>query len=574
MPHTILYPYVLTFKKRFDGSRSSQYVKRDILLAITTLIIMGCIFACFHIVFSTIKGLPTISAILSTKIIELLFYSFFILLLISNSVAHIGNIYTADNMNLFLSTPISSSRLFFAKFLESLFETAIMYFVFISPVLLALSYSLKLPAAFLLEALLLSVPFLIIPASLAFVFSTFFVRLAARVWKRGAFFFIFVSGILVWLLFSLLGSLKGEKIHGSGTEAIVRMIGLFDNPNPIWLPSRWISEILSTYISGPIQEQQAFQLLLVSSAFGSLALAFLLFDFFAFSTRSRAATQSRAQGSKKQHVDTPRRIVEAIYLNLPIPPQIRAIILKDITCLLRDRAQSMQLLLYTGIAFAYLVVTDFMSLALDLAPRELRVWWCFLGTVNILFSGFIISALMTRLIFPSISMEGRAFWILNSGPIRLSSLLNAKFWCWFPLVLTIALALTVSGACAIKIDIPLLLVSAFVSGNIAVGATGLALGTGSMFASFDWETPSQISSGFGTLALLLSSLTLVAVNTVPASIMIFIVLMEEVRIILGPYGWPSMLALCCFCVFAINRIVARKASSKGVAALTLRYRSE
>jgi ABC-2 type transport system permease protein len=525
-------------------------------------------------VFSSIENLPTISAILSAKIIELLFYSFFVLLLISNSVAHIGNVYTADNMNLFLSAPISSSRLFTAKFVESLFETAIMYFVFISPVLFALCYSLNLPKTFLLEALVLSIPFLIIPAALAFVFSTLFVRLAARIWKRGAFFFVFVIGILLWLLYSLLTSLNGEKIHGSGTEAIVRMIGLFDNPNPIWLPSRWISEVLSAYISGPVANHNIFVTLLFSTAFGSIALAFLLFDLCAFSTRSKAATQSRGNVGKKNTIDRPRQLLELIYLPLPIPPQIRAIILKDITCLLRDRAQSMQLLLYTGIAFAYLVVTDFMSLALDLAPRELRVWWCFLGTVNILFSGFIISALMTRLIFPSISMEGRAFWILNSGPIRLKSLLNAKFWCWFPLVLTIALALTVSGACAIKVDASLIIVSAFVSGNIAVGATGLALGTGSMFASFDWETPSQISSGFGTLALLLSSLTLVAINTVPASIMIFIVLMEEVRIILGPYGWPSVFLFCGFSIFAINRIVAKKASERGVAALTMRYRSD
>jgi ABC-2 type transport system permease protein len=368
--------------------------------------------------------------------------------------------------------------------------------------------------------------------------------------------------------------LNGEKIHGSGTEAIVRMIGLFDNPNPIWLPSRWISDILSSYISGPVQGHYALETLLFTAAFGSLALAFLSFDFFAFSTRSKAATQPRSQDGKKKNIDRPRQLLEFIYLSLPIPSQIRAIILKDITCLLRDRSQSMQLLLYTGISFAYLVVTDFMSLALDLAPRELRVWWCFLGTVNILFSGFIISALMTRLIFPSISMEGRAFWILNSGPIRLASLLDAKFWCWFPFVLTIALALTISGACAITVDVPLIIVSAFVSGNIAVGATGLALGTGSMFASFDWETPSQISSGFGTLALLLSSLTLVAVNTIPASIMIFIVLMEEVRIILGPYGWPSTLILCSYLVFAINRVVARKASEKGVFALTQRYRTD
>ena len=47
---------------------------------------------------------------------------------------------------------------------------------------------------------------------------------------------------------------------------------------------------------------------------------------------------------------------------------------------------------------------------------------------------------------------------------------------------------------------------------MSFGIVGLAIGVGAYFANFDWEHPSQLAAGFGTLVFMLIGFVLIIAN--------------------------------------------------------------
>ena len=102
---------------------------------------------------------------------------------------------------------------------------------------------------------------------------------------------------------------------------------------------------------------------------------------------------------------------------------------------------------------------------------------------------------------------------------------------------------------------------------LALGCTGLAVGLGALFATFEWESPNKLSTGFGTLVLLLSSLILVAINTVFASVIIAIIIIPAISEILGTFYAIVDLIASGILIVGLNYYIAMKAINAGSRAL-------
>lgn len=574
MPLKILQPSFVVVKNHFFGiHRRRGAWRRDLMLLGFVLSTMALIFFGMIMVLGSMRGDVFFQAIIPVKVIQLTFYTFFILMLISNTVAAAGNIYAAHNMELLLQAPVSPIRLYLAKLFATTIETGSMYFVFMVPLGLAYHYSLGVSYAFLLIAMLISVPFLFITASIGVIVATFFTGFAAVVWRRGLFLLIAAGAIGLWLYLKLHSLLSNIRFEHGGTNAVVQLISLFDNPNPLWLPSSWASDLLTPFVDPQMPITWAPVLLLFGTAFGTAALGFLIFDLLMLPTRSRVAGQhkvseegSRATASKAS--DIVRWLIERVYHALPINRHTRALIIKDLTCLVRDRAQSLQLILYLGIAAFYVVIFTFMSAAINLFPTALQLWWAFLGWVNIVLSGFIINAVITRLVYPAISLEGKALWILLVSPMDTGRLVRAKVSCWLPLIAFIAITLLFSGSLAIGLNLAASIYTLLVGLALSIGGTGLATGLGAVFAKFEWESPNQISAGIGTLVLLPLGLALVGLTAIPAAALLLITQVDKVREILGPNWSTGILFGSLVAVYAINWGAMTLACRRGAAALS------
>lgn len=502
------------------------------------------------------------------KLLELICYAFFILQFVGAIIAFIGNIYHSDSMNLHLSTPISIDRLYCSKFAETFYETTFMFTVFTLPIGIAYIQVLELPISFLFIGIVAIIPFLIIPNSLGFIVATIITYFTSIIWRRGFILIIAIAMVSIWLLAKLISILNEVKLEHGGGNAIVDLIGLFDNPNPTWLPSNWLAGILTSYIYQGSYPTALSLLLLWIGALGAFAASYLVFDFFMLSVRSRSFSHDggRFSGSSLAQSDLTRRIIERVYLSLPLEQAMRAIMLKDMTTLFRDKSQSLKLVMYLGIAASYLILLKFMSSAQNLNIYGMSAWWAFLGGINALFGGFILTALMTRLVYPSISLEGKAFWIMNSAPIALKDLLKAKFICWLPLSMTISISLLLAGILIIAPSPAAIFSTIIIAIFLSFGCTALAIGTGAVFAKFEWESANQISSGLGTLVLFFCSLVFVVIVSLCST--------SAYLAIIPPWSWSKywqyLLATIAssFIVVALcTSILSRKSLSKGAKSL-------
>ena len=574
MPATILRPYFLSFRNRWRfRDRMNHGFKRDLLLALVALMIMVCIFVACVMLFRALADRPAFVLLLPPRMIDLAYYYFFVLLLVSNTVAATGNIYSSENMSLFLSAPVSAPRLYVAKFLETLFETSIMFFIFMFPAGLAYVVALGLSWKFLACGVGVSLLFLAIPVGIGIVMATMFANIISFIWRRGFVLALALVAVFGWVFFRLSHELTVARATKTGSRVLVGMSGIYDNQNPYWLPSRWVSDILSSFLGAPIERPAVNALLLLSAAVASLLLGYLVFDLLALRVRSIASISHRVSSRTsvaRKASDTLRSWFERIYSFVPVDQQIRAVILKDLSSLVRDRAQALQLLLYLGIATLYVSVFGFMGAAWEMAPIALQLWWAFLASMNVLFAGFILTTVMTRLVYPSVSLEGRAFWILQVTPIETRKLVRSKFFCWLPVTALITLSLLLSGLLAIGMNFSIIVFTFVVGCALSIGYTGLAIGIGSSFASFDWESPSQIAVGFGTLVLLFSSLTILMAMLVPCSYTLFLLAVPNLRLIFGPIASFFLMSGALFSVVFSNFLIAKYACDWGARGLERR----
>ena len=100
--------------------------------------------------------------------------------------------------------------------------------------------------------------------------------------------------------------------------------------------------------------------------------------------------------------------------------------LKDIKTFLRDTTQWSQLFLLLALIVVYLY--NFKVLPLDRSPMPAGTIRTIVSFANLALAGFVLSAISIRFAFPAVSLEGQAFWILQTTPISLRALLWSKFW--------------------------------------------------------------------------------------------------------------------------------------------------
>ena len=93
-------------------------------------------------------------------------------------------------------------------------------------------------------------------------------------------------------------------------------------------------------------------------------------------------------------------------------------------------------------ALALVYVYNFRVLDLERIPYMSRLLKNAYAFVNLAMAAFVMSAIAVRFVFPAVSAEGHAFWIVRTAPVRMSSFLWSKFWTGFVPILLLAETLT------------------------------------------------------------------------------------------------------------------------------------
>ena len=441
-----------------------------------------------------------------------LFLTFLGFLAFSGVVASLSTFFLSDDLRLLVAAPIPRGRLFLARFTRTLGQASWMVAMFLTPVLLGVGAARCAPFTYYAAALLTVVPFATIPVALGAGATLLLVNaLPAR---RARDVLMLVSLLFAATLVLILRFIEPERLLR--VESLPDIADFFANlQSPVMplLPSFWAGESLFAELQGGRD-------LLHGAALWTTALACTVL-LGAADRRWHFAGYSRSQESAKARVSQ-LRVIDAVARALPLSTVRRELVVKDVKVFLRDVNQWLQLLPLCALVLLYLY--NFRTLDLERIPYMSGFLKNVYALVNLAMAGFVLATVAVRFVFPAVSAEGAAFWIVRASPVSLRDFLWSKFWTGLAPLLIFIEGLTIAANELMGVD-PWLKVLAIVAiAFMTVALVGLAVGFGARYPRFGAD-PTQAAGSYGGVSFMVLAvlyvIAMVALLGWPSSMWLF-----------------------------------------------------
>ena len=484
-----------------------------------------------------------------------LFLTFLSFIAFSAIVTSLSTFFLSEDLRLLLVAPIPPERLFYSRFARTLVQSSWMVVAFLLPVLLALGLARCAPVSYYLTALATVVPFALSPAALGCLVTLGLVSVFPA--RRARDVLMLMGLVFAGALVLTLRLIRPERLLSvqSLPDVTAFFAGLQSPLTPL-LPSFWAGESLFAALRGGVDP-------LHLACLWTNALAGTLAARGAY-TRHYFAAYSKAQEARKARFSRLRRL-ERLARLLPAAPARRALLVKDAKVFLRDTAQWSQLLLLLALALVY--VYNFRVLDLDRVPYMSGLIKNLYAFVNLLLASFVMSAVAVRFVFPAVSAEGHAFWIVRTSPVPLSSFLWSKFWTGFVPILLLSEALTVASNQMLGVAPALRVLAAIAIAFMTLALVGLACGMGARYPRFGAENLTQVAGSYGGVAFMvlavLFSLTVTALLAWPASVYLW----HDYRHLPIAPRRQALMASCLLAAAGLSVYTFRSSMRRGVRAL-------
>lgn len=424
-------------------------------------------------------------------------------LLFSNLVASFSTYFLADDMGTLMTEPIPPNQLYGARFVELLVQSSWMVALFSLPVFVSVGLLYSVPWTYYVALPFTLGPLLIIATAVATLVSLLLTSLMPAQRTREV--LLILAALVFVVLFVLFRALEPERfLNPDERQGIVELLATFQAPRVVVLPSEWVQHVLWPLATGGRGEPLFYLGCLVSTAgalFFAGAWAFRSLHFGAF-TRSR---EGRAEGS------VPERVARRVLLRRSTPAErgaqlfeglrrqrgslsfAREMRRKDTLSFLRDTAQWTQLLLLGALVVIYLLNFRYVQKMGEggiIGPVGLYF-------ANLGLAGFVITAISVRFVFPTVSLEGRAFWLVRAAPQTTLRFLAAKWWALAPGLWVFGTLLTTVSNVMIGTEPRLSLLAVLFQTPVTLSVVALGVALGAIYPRFAVHNPAQIAAGFG-----------------------------------------------------------------------------
>jgi ABC-2 type transport system permease protein len=429
-----------------------------------------------------------------------LFLTFLSFVAFSAVVTALSTFFLSEDLRLLLAAPVPGERLFHSRFARTVGQSSWMVVAFLLPVLLAVGLARCAPAGYYLLAAATVVPFVVIPTALGAVVTLGLVSVFPARRARDV---LMLMGLLFAVaIVLLLRFLRPERLLSvQSLPDVTAFFATLQSPVTPFLPSFWAGESLFAALRGQLD-------LLHLGALWTTALAMTVLARAAYG-RQYFSAWSKAQEARKARF-TRLALLEPFVRRLPLSPARRALLVKDVKVFLRDTTQWSQLLLLLALALVY--VYNFRVLDLERIPYMSRVIRNVYAFVNLAMAAFVTSAVAVRFVFPAVSVEGSAFWVVRTAPVRMSSFLWSKLWTGLVPVFVLAEALTVASNELLGTAPFLKLLCAGAIALMAVALVGLACGMGARHPRFGAENLTQVAGSYGGVAFMVLAVLYILVT--------------------------------------------------------------
>jgi ABC-2 type transport system permease protein len=512
---TLLWPWWLSFRRRIQAGKGRERI-RSLIFGGVGALFWGLTFWGFWRVLVYFRGIESIGDLLAAKLLSMIFLTFFALLIFSNVVTALSTYFLSQDLELLLAKPVGVSSIYLAKLVETLTSSSWMVLMFGTPVFLVYGIVFGAGPVYYLALLGALPPFLVIPAALGAAIIMGLTNVFPA--RRARDILILLTLLFGVGLYLLVRFLQPERlVDPEAFSGVLSYFASLTAPGHPLLPSQWMGQVVLPLLF-PMGGDPLFFL----GMLWSTALAFVVMGGWWTRAVYREGWSRSQEGRRARISRSP--LVGALVglLCLPFPGRMRPLVRKDALIFLRDPTQWSQLLLLGALVVVYLY--NFSALPLDKAPIDSWYLQNILAFLNLGLAGFVVAAVAVRFVYPAVSLEGRAFWIIRSSPMSMRSFLWGKFWSsLFPL-LVLAEFLVVASNWLLNVSPFMMGLSVGTIFLATFGITGLGVGMGALYPRFQVENVAHISSGFGGMLYMIMTIGFIGAVVILEALPVYVVL--------------------------------------------------
>jgi ABC-2 type transport system permease protein len=429
-----------------------------------------------------------------TVILQRLFALFFLgmtlLLTLSALVSSYSTLFRAGDIPMLVASPSPPARIVLFKCIETAEISAGAYAFVVLPFAAAYAVHGDGSPWMVLWTALFSLPLIALTTA-----TGLFAALAAarwfpeqRVWRRaciGLCMAVF-AGILVRV------GLRSIPVTASAQLSLSSYVpGLRLAAHPA-MPGFWIAEGMFSFEQGRWGRGLLLWLTLTTTAMVVLLLVERLGAAHFHTAWVRVSGGAQRSGRA--------RLLEPLHRVLAfLPHDTRALAVKDVRVFLRDPMQWSQSLIFFGLLTVY-----YSSLRGFRYDQMGEGWRNFSAFMNVFSVATVTCSLGSRFIYPQLSFEGQAFWLLGLAPTTPRRIVLSKFFISAACLLAVAVSLMQLSTRMLGAPPASRVAITWLAAATALAVSGLSTGLGTIFLDLHHRNPAAVVSGFGgTLNLIL-----------------------------------------------------------------------
>ncbi len=539
---TVPFPYLLlpvywASRNRARRASRADMIRGQFFGAIALLVFAALFYGAFWIT-SQLDVYDELGDFLLRIALSWLFLTFLSFLAFSGVVTALSTFFLSEDLRLLLAAPVAVRRLFYARFAKTVGQSSWIVVIFLMPVLLGVGVARCAPCMFYVTALLTVAPFCVIPVAAGTGLTLLLVNVFPARHARDLLMLmglVFAASIVLLLRF-----VQPERLLR--VESLPDVTGFFatlQSPITPLMPSFWAGETLFASLVGGRDLVHAAALWTTAAAF-TIVLA-------AASERWYFAGFSKSQDARKA------RFTRLLWLDnatraLPISPMRRNFLMKDTKVFLRDVTQWSQLLLLLALVLVYLY--NFRVLDLARIPYMSGVIKNLYAFLNLGLASFVMATVAARFVFPAVSAEGPAFWIIRTSPVSFKDFLWSKFWTGLVPLLVLSEGLTIVANEFLGVAPFLRVVTPIAILFMSVALVGMAAGLGARYPRFNADNPSQVAGSPGAVAYMIAAVSYIIVMVALLAWTSSIYFFHMLRSL--PFSGPQLLSMgSCFAGAAV-----------------------
>jgi len=490
----LLVPFLRTMRNRFFPAgtvpvKSLAVFLFGLLVCLVLYLVSVRVVGYFH-------RQSELGVILSLKIFQMAWIVMFAMLIFSSMVSAVSTLFLSQDNEIIFSAPVSPAEIYFMRYVTTTFYTSWMMVIFSLPVFGA--YGRVFQAGILYWPLMIVcvVATVLIASGLGMGLTVVLVRFfPARQTKDIIFYLSLCFGIFIYIIFRLLR--PEDLVNPDKYAHFVEYLSSISQPAGPYVPAAWSANLLSLYLL----DREIDWLLVALLVSGTPSLFFIgewaMQHFFSVGfTRSQESF-----GGFRSFTHRGRYR----------PGATRWIFRKESKTFLRDSAEWSQLFMIAALVVVYLY--SFKALPVERSPMQTEYVTNLISFLNVGMTGFIITSLAGRFVFPAVGAETAAFWLIQSSPLSVNRFLLYKFLFYLVPFTVLSLLLVVTSDALLAISGPMWWFSVTASLVICWTVVGMAVGFGALYADFKAENRAAALGGMGALLFLFTAMTVVFLIT-------------------------------------------------------------